>query len=734
MSRKQAVAIVILTVLNGTMLCSQSLAQESYGDAEKVETQWDEFMHYAMIGRWDLAQGYGEALIESDPNPVQILNLSQSDRYIDSYKKLLLMRGVVSLDQVASKVLKIIEQGRYMERTDTDRIRDEVARLSTTPRGMLLAVERLKDSGEWAIPVMIQALRNPDRREEFANIIWAIPQIGKEAVNPLLVVLQQCKELDIQLVALQALADLRYAIALPYMQELIESPKSSQALQEAAAHSMEQLAQNRRASLSSAALEFKFLAEGYYDQRDSLRVPENQDKATVWFWDQQEGLVFEQVPRGAFDELMSMRSCENALRLNPNLSSAVSLWLSAFFRLEAEGYDQPEYFVENHPDAPTYALSSGPEYLHQVLARSLNNRNQAVSLATIKVLQRNSGQKSLLFSLGQRQPLLDALTYPDREVRFSAALTIGSALPTEPFDDSHLIIPLLAEILQQRGNRYALVIDPDQQRRNQMIADLQNSGMYAEVAGDGMVATAVEQGRNFPSLEHLFISDQVQNPDIQESLGFLEKDHRFAFCPTFIYCDSRNVAAAEALEGDHSFVKVVDQERLLDNLQELEREIMYRNHASIFDQEKADGYAAMAAEVLRELAITGSRVLPLDNAELALISASLDSRPEIERAAIETLGRLDSLKAQRQVAAIGISLETPMDVRLLALNNLSASAKSYGNLLLSEQINELERIATSLDEEVLLRNIAAEAYGALNLPSKKISHFITDQMVSNINP
>lgn len=734
MSRNKTRVIVFVIILTGAIQCAQVYAQEAGSKTQVTETQWDEFMHYAMIGQWDLAQGFGQALIDSNPNAVQILNLSQSDRYVNSYKKLLLMRNEQSLEKVASEVLKIIERGRHMERTDMGRIRDEVKRLSSTPRGRLLAVSRLKDSGEWALPVMIQTLRNPQRREEFANIIWAIPQIGKEAVNPLVVVLQHSNELNIQMIALKKLTELRYAVAIPYIQEILESPQFGDSLREAAGHSLEQIAQNRRESLYSAAKEFEQLAEGYYNHRDSLKVPENQDLATVWFWDEKMGLVYELVPRGAFDELMTMRCCENSLRLNPNLSSAVSLWLSGFFRLEAEGYDQPNYFVENHADAATYALSSGPEYLHQVLARSLNNRSQAVSLAAIKALQRNAGQKSLFFSLGHRQPLLDALACPDREVRYSTALTIGGALPSEDFGDSHLIVPILAEILQQRGKRYAMVIDQDQERRNRMIADLEKLDLYEEITGDVQVATAIEQCRHFPSLDHIFISNDVETPDIQLSLSLLQKEHRFSFCPTLLYCDASDVPAVQSLEKKHSFVKVVDRMRFIDNIENIENEVMSRNHASAFNQEKAEEYAIMAADVLRQLAITGNRILALDAAEPALIMSSRDPRKEIGSPAIETLGQLDSLTAQREIAGIGLSPEVSMDVRLLALNNLSFSAKTFGNLLLSEQINELERLATSLDEDVTLRNIAAEAYGALNLPSKKISHFITEQMVMNIDP
>ncbi len=80
---------------------------------------------------------------------------------------------------------------------------------------------------------------------------------------------------------------------------------------------------------------------------------------------------------------LAMRSCENAVRLDPTRSGAISLWLSSFFRLEAEGFEQPVYFGERHAKAGTYALTAGPEFLHRVVVRALRNRNRPVAMAAI---------------------------------------------------------------------------------------------------------------------------------------------------------------------------------------------------------------------------------------------------------------------------------------------------------------------------------------------------------------
>ena len=716
--------LVTLTVL--VSLSSSTWALTS------TARNWEEFMHYVLIGRWDLAQGYGQALIELDPDPVEVLDLAQSDRFPDAYKKLLLLSDNEQLRDIAASVLELIERGRYLRRTNLTRIADEIDRLSGPTRGRMLAVSRLADSGEWAVPLIIQTLRDPTRSEEYANIIWALPKLNKEIVGPLLVVLQQCDELNIQLIVLETLEQLGYPQALPYLLEILERPDASAEIREKATEVYERIAKQKLTDGVSAALEFEQLAEGFYNHQPSLQVAASQIQATVWFWDRKKGLVFEQVPAGAFDELMTMRACEQAIRLDGDMSSAIALWLSAFFRLEAEGYDQPKYFGANHAGAATYAMVSGPEYLHQVLNRALQNRNQAVALAAINVLQRNSGQQSLLYEIGGESPILQALSYPDREVRYRAALTVAGALPTQPFDQSDLVLPILAEMMRQKGQRYAMVVDADQERRNQMIDMLQSSGDFAGVGGEAFFAAAMERSRSFPSIDLLLVAWDIDKPTVAEGIKLQQTDQRLGFCPTIVYCPTDEMPAVTPLPQKFNFVAVHPDTLAIDQIRSLREDILARNHAVPFDQSKADAFAAQAAQIMRELAVSGNTVLDLRDVQDELIEALNETRRHILVDAIYTLSCMDTLKAQRALAEVGLSPQRPRELQLLSLQNLARSAKFFGNLLVAEQIEALEALATDRGGDDELRSIAAETFGSLNLPSRKINHFIVDQIVTEI--
>lgn len=697
-----------------------------------TDKNWDEMMHYAMIANFDLAKGYGEALLKLDPDPLQLLNLAESDRYGPPYRNLVLMRKNTSLKNVVNGILELVENGRFLRRTESERIRKEVKMLAGTTRERMLALTRLKDSGEWAVPIMIEALRDPDRRDEYSVIKWAMPQLGKPAVNPLLVVLQQCRDLNARLIVLDVLGKIGYRQSLAYIQQVVEDEKSPLELKNAALSAFGTIDFQNTAIGKSAAVLFENLADDLYNHLPSLAVPADQDQANIWFWNVRNGLVMEQVPRGAFDELMTMRCCELAINSDAGRADAISLWLSAFFRLEAEGYQQPNYFGTDHPDAGTYALTAGPEYLHRVLARALDNRNRPVALAAIETLQRNAGQQSLLYELGIRQPLIDAMSYPDREVRFSAALTVGGVMPRKDFEHSDLVVPTLAEALRQKGQRYALVAVPDQEKRNLLVGRLRDSGEFTDVIADEFLSVAVEQARRAPSLDLLVLANDIKHPSLEEALELLKKDHRLAFCPTIILSHLQGIPTLRTLLKDHPFMEVGMENVSVEEMMTIAEKILYRNQARAFADDLADGYAVRAAMILRRLALTDNNILPLKAAEPALIEAIREKRQEIQQAAIVTLARMDSLEAQRALANLALDETVDMPIRLLTFRNLAVSARKYGNLLLTEQIDAMyNRIINSLTVDSELRNLAAEAYGSLNLPSAKISELIIGQKSRN---
>lgn len=421
--------------------------------ADEISDNWNDFLHYTKIGRLDIAKGYGRALVESNPDPKVLLELAQNN----PNAVILLQRANDNpydqeLALLASRVLGIIEQGKFVKRTDSAIIAEEVRRLSSTTRGQLTAVERLKNAGEYAVPFMLNALSDPTRRDEVPNIIWALPQVGRDAIRPLTAALQT-DDAAVKAEIIKALGGIGYPQSLAYLKYIVEQDSSAE-LREFAAQSMTKI-DPAAAQLSAAEL-FYQVAENYYYHIDSLAPAEDANFANIWFWDEQgKNLTKQQVNREYFYELMAMRCCEWALRANPDTGKAIGLWIAAYFKAESTGLAMPEYFGVGHADAMTYATTAGPEYLHHALARAVKDKNAYIALHTIEALAVNAGEKSLMFRLGTEQPLLASLSFDDKAVRYSAAIAIAAAGPQESFAEYRIVAQTLSEALSENASKAA---------------------------------------------------------------------------------------------------------------------------------------------------------------------------------------------------------------------------------------------------------------------------------------
>jgi hypothetical protein len=251
----------------------------------------------------------------------------------------------------------------------------------------------------------------------------------------------------------------------------------------------------------------------------------------------------------------------------------------------------------------TYATTDGPEYLHEALGRALNEKNAYVTLAIVEALAANAGEQSLLWRLGTEQPLVKALSFDDRAVRYSTAIAIGGADPASEFMGSKMVVANLAEAVGKVG---------------------------------------------------------------AEELG----------------------------------------------------------------NELSDEYAMRAVEVMNKLATARNKVVDLLQALEVLVEATRSSWTQMQNLAGEVLARLDSPDAQRAIADMALSSNNSADVRKYAFDSLAISAKLNANLLTDEQIDSIYSLISSEDTDAQLRSVAAIAYGALDLPSKRVKDLILDQATS----
>ena len=210
-----ALAVAVTVAL----VCGLVPAQEAPSPQGKEIAQlWEDFLHYIRIARSDLAQSFGQAILDSGTEPQEIYLLSVQTRGTSAA----LSRGsrLDGMAVIIGQLRQMIERGHEALRQDPEQIANSIALLSGTVRGYEMGARRLSESGEYALPQLIQKLRDPGTpvtlRERITEVL---PRLGKDAVRPLSVALQ-AKDSALLEVMASALARIEYPHASARLKEL----------------------------------------------------------------------------------------------------------------------------------------------------------------------------------------------------------------------------------------------------------------------------------------------------------------------------------------------------------------------------------------------------------------------------------------------------------------------------------------------------------------------------------
>ncbi len=397
-----------------------------------IKAEVEDFWHYAKIARYDLAAAEANRILEhaNEPAAVRDAFVSISTERNDNLDQWLLRwQNVPALHDPVTKILTVLNEGYQAQRSDPAAIEENIKRLTTNERAYALGIQRLRQSGELAVPMLIDYLKDPDKAKYHAVARRAITDLGRAALNPL-VAATEMKDSEALTEIAGILGDIGYDVSIPYLAKLANDPKESPSVKSAAMASLAKMGAGDPATMNAAEL-FTQLAEKFYYDNASISADPLRPTASVWFWDESKGLYRKEVPTPIFNELMAMRASEYGIKLNQNNAGAVSLWLASNYKREAE---LPEGAIDptrdaGQPTADYYGVEAGVQYLNAALTRTVKDRNSAVSYKIIKSLQEIVGMSNLFGEQGT--PLVEAMSFPDRQVRFEAAMTLAAAAADE---------------------------------------------------------------------------------------------------------------------------------------------------------------------------------------------------------------------------------------------------------------------------------------------------------------
>lgn len=682
----------------------------------------DDFWHYGEIARYDLQAAIGKRLVAAgQQNPEELLKAvedvaSQHTRLgqpTDVDTELLRWQAAdPQMKEVSAQLLDVLNKGRFARRQNQEFIKANIERLNKGERAYMLAMQQLRNSGELAVPQMVAILtqQTPEAMQYHDSVRRALIDLGREALNPLLAATQMPGNSDALPTIAAILGDIGYPAAAPYLVAIRQNAKASAQSRDAATRALNRLNVNPNSNPGDL---FYQLADKFYYGSASIQPEPRSPQAFVWFWNN--GLTYKPVPPQIFNDIMTMREAEHALFFNgTQADQAVALWLGADIRRSIDlpqGQTDPTRGAEE-PAPHYYAVSAGAQYLNLVLDRSLKDntpQSAAVALAAIKSLQDIVGQSNL-FSGTRGQPLVEALRYSDRQVRFEAAFAIAAALPQRPFQGQDRVVPLLAEAVGQSGTPGVLIVAPENDR-TRLASDLKG---YATAGGINPTA-AVADSASIPAVDVILISEDIGNPEIDRVIDLASQNPRLERAAKVVIVHSLASPWARAAITDPTITatQATGGQPLLDAIEQARKKV----GGLPTDEKVASDFALRAANLLAKLAISRGQVLDLSVAEPQLVSALGDKRPQIAKAVGDAVALLNSQSAQVALADHANDANTPADVRISLYRSLATSAKFFGNRLGGEQTSALQQ-AVAGEKNLDVRSAAAEARGALNLPAQ----------------
>jgi len=698
--------------------------QEAADDARLLFTN---FLHNAVLGKFARADAFAKSLLAKNPDPLDVLKWA--DEHTNSIKTLDLLLSKIEVSDSASQVMDLIREGELLMRRDPKRIKANIQKLGGEPQMEFNATNRLRDSGEYAVPWLVGALQDDTQSRLHSRIIRMLPKMGKSAVNPLVIALKM-DDNETKQFLVKALGQIEYPQAIPYLLAVLENPTSSPELRGMVERAISNIISSSPSLPSIAPGEaFLDLAKQYYADHGSVKADPRVDFANVWYW--RDGrLQRTEVPREIFNEIMAMRSSEEALRLQPNLAEAVAIWLGANIRREAElSMDvesvEPDEIglvdltkAEDFPRSAYFARAAGARYCHMVLDMAVRDRESAVALGAIAALRLIAGQTSLVGPGAAMEPLAQALNFPDQVVRIKAALALAHALPSTSFVGSDRVVPTLAEALSQTGGQYCLVIEPNEANRNRVMDALRADQTIA--IGEGDLYAALQRARQeLPTVSAIVLSADSGNQDLSAIIDAIRANNLYAMTPIVLLTSDDQLGVAEMIVRDDKAAALVSAQASSEEIRDAWRRAARTVGQTSLMADEVLVLALDATSALRNIAMSHSPVYDANVAEGGLTRALAGDDESLQIAAASVLALLNSPAAQQSIAKVALDDRSTESLRVAAFDSLAASAKVNANLLTEPQISRLVEMSIN-DPNLIIRSAASQALGALNLPTNKV--------------
>lgn len=683
----------------------------------------EDFEHFMLIANYELAQDVGGELMNRGLTPVEFVDLVEATRNMNRYEQALARAlNVGELEDLASLMERTYRQGKLDRARDPAEISKSIKMLTGTLRQQQIAHDRLVAAGEYALPQLLDAALQRQDPELRARVAGVMRDLGRQSIIPLVTALPKLDPAR-QEIIVDILGQIPYRTSVPFLVELYGQTRI-QALRTAISRAVDRRDGNVNADPADL---FYALAEGYYDERVELTSFAEEDFQLLWNYDPGLGLVMVPIVTEVFHEAMAMDMAERSLRHDPSDRGTLALWLAANFSREIDSpaeYENPAYPPERR-DAMYFAVGAGPIIGQLVLARALETSDTPLARLAIEAIQETAGSDSLI-ALGdgssQTSPLLDALRYPDRRVRYEAAIALGSSQPDEFFEGAARVVPTLASAVRDASARNAIVLTGgDREEYDRLRTLLEQTGFSVLPPADNGLTDIAGPIAESPAIDIVITS--LSGQATQDAITAIRADDKLAVSPVLALLSGADEEPVRRQYLRDRLVQTRKNSLPSDMLLNAITGVIQAGSGGLITQAEATGYASRSLAVLRDLAISGNKVLAVQDATTSLI-ASLTEKSGAARLQIgDVLSHIN--RSDAQVALMDAATRAMGNEQLALLAQVGDSAKRYGNQLAERHVRRLIEMSGTADDD--LATSAAAVLGSLELPNVNIVPLILDQ-------
>ncbi|MBG79307.1 MAG: hypothetical protein CMJ39_01195 [Phycisphaerae bacterium] len=700
----------VFALLATVLVVSTVHAQQS-----DPKTNLEDFVHYALVANAPMAEAHAQALLDN----VSAQQLAELVDDLPDIRERLNRaldwgRRVPEMEDVVTQLAAHIETGRLELSHSPVRIKEAIGMLGGTRREQLLGQARLVAAGEYAVPALVNVIVDDATDERVRwNAEKIVAEIGREAVTPVSVALLNVGPED-QRRLIEIIDGIGYVHAAPVLARVASESDNAGNVREMAVRTLERMGVSADASPGELYSE---LARMYFDEREELIANPNDAVNNIWSWSDNGGLMSRSVPTKIYAPIMAMDASQTAMQYHPEDESALAIYVASNLRRENRLGGEADPYMGTLDYSPQFhATVHGPGIGQDVLILGMDSNDTPLVRDALQSLAATSGQGNLFGRYADREPLVEALQYPDRRVQVESALVLARALPDRPFAASNRVIPLLSSAVRTGGEEYAIVVAQSDEARQVAHQRLESLG-FTVVGADRSVARLADAISQAPGIDLAYVQPGTldgagQTIDaLRSTAGTVNTPVLFAVptvdLPSYHEEFDRDVRVRMVRSGasDQAFESSVES-------------LLSEASGGRMSEADAEIYAIESLDALKSIALTRPRAYNIVDAEPALIEAIAD-RGQVTRLMVaEILSKIDSETAQRALLDAALSSGAGDD-RIPLLDYAAASVRRFGDYATDAQAAELAQMIKGASGEEA--DAAARLNGALNRTSSMMS-------------